>query len=80
VRNIVKLARTSAPRYAFNLWLWKRVMRSRAARDEVVPMLDAVFNPNPGQRRRAPTDAPLPLEAAGRLTIGPSARIVPTNR
>ncbi|MDQ4142665.1 MAG: hypothetical protein M3198_02810, partial [Actinomycetota bacterium] len=45
---IVKLARTPDLRHNFNLWLWKRVMRSRAARDDVVAMLDAVFNPNPG--------------------------------
>jgi hypothetical protein len=50
VRNVVALARTPPWRYDLNLALWKRVMRSRKARDEVVPMLDAVFNPNPGNR------------------------------
>jgi len=55
VRTVMGLARTPAWRYGLNLWLWKRVMRTRAARDEVIPMLDAVFNPNPanrGARRR----------------------------
>ena len=55
VDNVVKLARTPAWRYNLNLALWKRVMRTRQARDEVLPMLDAVFNPNPGNvaaRRR----------------------------
>lgn len=47
VRTIVKLARTPAWRYNLNLALWKRVMRTRQARDEVIPMLDAVFNPSP---------------------------------
>lgn len=47
IGNVVKLARTSAWRYRLNLALWKRVMRTRQARDEVLPMLDAVFNPNP---------------------------------
>jgi len=55
VRNVVALARASRPRHGLNLWLWRRAMRTRAARDEVVPMLDAVFNPSPGNaaaRRR----------------------------
>ncbi len=47
VGNVIKLARTPTWRYNLNLWLWKRVMRTRKARDEVVRMLDAVFNPNP---------------------------------
>jgi hypothetical protein len=50
VRNVITLARTPAWRYQVNLMLWKRVMRTRRARDEVVPMLDAVFNPNPTNR------------------------------
>ncbi|MGH9041228.1 MAG: Leg1-related protein [Acidimicrobiia bacterium] len=47
VRTVIGLARTPGWRYRLNLALWKRVMRTRPARDEVVPMLDAVFNPNP---------------------------------
>jgi hypothetical protein len=55
VRNILRLARTSDWRYTLNLKLWQRIMRTRAARDEVLPLLDAVFNPskqNAAQRRR----------------------------
>lgn len=55
VRTVIGLARTPEWRYRLNLALWKRVMRTRPARDEVIPMLDAVFNPNPGNvaaRRR----------------------------
>jgi hypothetical protein len=47
VRNVVALARTPRWRHRVNLRLWQRVMRTRAARDEVVTMLDALFNPNP---------------------------------
>ncbi|MDQ3944749.1 MAG: Leg1-related protein [Actinomycetota bacterium] len=47
VRNIIRLAETPGWRYTLNLTMWKRVMRTRAARDEVLAMLDAVFNPNP---------------------------------
>lgn len=50
VRNIIKLDRTPAWRYQLNLTLWKRVMRTRQARDDVVSMLDALFNPNPHNR------------------------------
>ncbi|HEU5472930.1 MAG TPA: Leg1-related protein [Actinophytocola sp.] len=53
--NILRLAGTPAWRYRLNLALWKRVMRTRAARDQVLPLLDAVFNPRPdnaAQRRR----------------------------
>jgi uncharacterized protein DUF781 len=55
VGNVIKLARTRKWRYTLNLRMWKRVMRTRQARDEVVPMLDAVFNPtlrNVGNRKR----------------------------
>jgi uncharacterized protein DUF781 len=55
VRNVVRLAGLPAWRYAVNLALWRRAMRTREARGEVVPMLDAVFNPRPdnaAQRRR----------------------------
>ncbi len=45
--NIIGLAHQTKHRFGFNLWLWKRAMRSRAARDEVVKMLDATFNPSP---------------------------------
>jgi Leg1 len=47
VRNIIGLTRQSKLQFGFNLWLWKRAMRSRQARDEVLPMLDATFNPSP---------------------------------
>jgi hypothetical protein len=47
VRNIIGLTRQSKLKFDFNLWLWKRAMRSRQARDEVLPMLDATFNPSP---------------------------------
>jgi len=55
VRNILRLANTPTWRYNVNLRLWKRIMRTRAARDDVLAMLDAVFNPrkdNAAQRRR----------------------------
>jgi hypothetical protein len=55
VKNILRLARTPGWRYNVNLFLWKRVMRTRAARDDVLSLLDAVFNPrkdNADQRRR----------------------------
>lgn len=55
VRNILNLANLSDLRFNFNLWLWKRAMRTRQARNEVVAMLDAVFNPSPEnakERRR----------------------------
>lgn len=47
VFNIVNLAHLSKRRFDFNLWLWKRGMRTRAAREQVVKMLDATFNPSP---------------------------------
>ncbi|WP_410612831.1 hypothetical protein [Amycolatopsis sp. lyj-109] len=55
VANVVRLAATSPRRHALNLWLWQRIMRTRAARDEVLPLLDAVFDPrrdNTAARRR----------------------------
>jgi hypothetical protein len=55
VRNILRLATTPTWRYNLNLRLWQRIMRTRAARDEVLPLLDAVFNPrkdNAADRRR----------------------------
>jgi hypothetical protein len=47
VANVIRLATTSPRRYALNLWLWKRTMRTRDARDDVLTLLDAVFNPTP---------------------------------
>jgi hypothetical protein len=55
VRTVTALDRTPAWRHRFNLTLWRRAMRTRRARDDVLVMLDAVFNPNPGNaaaRRR----------------------------
>lgn len=55
VRNILRLATTPTWRYNLNLRLWQRVMRTRAARDNVLTLLDAVFNPrkeNAPDRRR----------------------------
>jgi hypothetical protein len=55
IRSIISLTRQSRLRFRFNLWLWKRAMRTRQARDEVLPMLDATFNPSPkniGERRK----------------------------
>jgi hypothetical protein len=55
VGNVIALADTPAWRHRINLRLWQRVMRTRKARDEVLTMLDALFNPNPGNtadRRR----------------------------
>ncbi len=50
VRHIVALATIPASRYRLGLWMWRRVMRTRAARDEVVVMLDALFNPTTANR------------------------------
>ncbi|MET0189571.1 MAG: Leg1-related protein [Pseudonocardia sediminis] len=44
VRSVLGLARTTDRRYAVNLWLWRRIMRTREARDDVLPLLDAVFD------------------------------------
>jgi hypothetical protein len=55
VATVIRLSRTPAWRHRVNLALWRRVMRSRQARDDVLAMLDAVFNPNPANvaaRRR----------------------------
>lgn len=55
VATVARLATTPAWRHRLNLTLWQRAMRTRAARDDVLAMLDAVFNPNPGNaaaRRR----------------------------
>src|SRR5262249_55489837 len=47
VKNVLNLTTLSDFRFNFNLWLWRRAMRTRPARDDVVAMLDAVFNPSP---------------------------------
>ncbi|MFC6091332.1 Leg1-related protein [Saccharothrix lopnurensis] len=55
VVNVLRLATTPRWRYHLNLVLWKRVMRTREARDQVLPLLDAVFDPRPdnaAERRR----------------------------
>jgi hypothetical protein len=55
LRTVTGLDRTPAWRHRINLTLWRRAMRTRQARDDVLVMLDAVFNPNPGNaaaRRR----------------------------
>jgi hypothetical protein len=55
VATVTRLAATPAWRHRLNLTLWQRAMRTRQARDDVLAMLDAVFNPNPGNaaaRRR----------------------------
>lgn len=55
VTTVTRLATTPGWRHRVNLTLWKRAMRTRQARDDVLAMLDAVFNPNPANapaRRR----------------------------
>jgi uncharacterized protein DUF781 len=55
VATVIRLSRTPTRRHRVNLLLWRRVMRSRQARDDVLALLDAVFNPNPSNvavRRR----------------------------
>ncbi|MEJ2852308.1 MULTISPECIES: hypothetical protein [unclassified Saccharothrix] len=42
-------------RYHLDLVLWKRITCTREARDQALPLLDAVFNPrrdNTAERRR----------------------------
>jgi hypothetical protein len=51
VRSVISLTHQPKWRFNLNLWLWKRAMRTRQARDEVLPMLDATFSPSP---RNAP--------------------------
>jgi hypothetical protein len=49
------LVRLPPWRFQLNLWMWRRAMRSRAARNDVLAMLDATFNPSPKnvqERRR----------------------------
>jgi hypothetical protein len=45
--NIYKLGKQSWLRYGFNLFIWKRAMRTRRARCEAPKMLDASLNPRP---------------------------------
>jgi len=45
--SIIGLTKQSKLRFGFNLFLWKRAMRTAQARAEVLPMLDATFNPSP---------------------------------
>lgn len=52
VRNVINLGRMSRWRYNANLLIWKRIMRTRSARDDVVELLDAAFNPNSRNRRQ----------------------------
>ncbi|SDD38487.1 protein of unknown function [Actinokineospora iranica] len=47
VDNVLKLAVTPNWRYHINLMLWKRIMRTREARDQVLPLLGAVFESRP---------------------------------
>lgn len=47
LKSIFGLVRQPPRRFAFNLWLWKRAMRTRPARDEVLEMLGAQFDPKP---------------------------------
>lgn len=50
IRNVLGVGATSPRRFRLNLALWRRAMRTRAARDQVVEMLDALFNPTPTNR------------------------------
>ncbi|GHF93341.1 MULTISPECIES: hypothetical protein [Amycolatopsis] len=55
VDNVLKLADTPRWRSRLNLKLWQRIMRTREARAQVLPLLDAVFNPrtdNSADRRK----------------------------
>ncbi len=45
LRGIIELGESPSWRYQLNLTLWKRVMRTRAAREDVVNLLAAVFDP-----------------------------------
>lgn len=45
--SMFSLTGQSERRFALSLWLWRRAMRTRAARDEVVKMLAAQFAPTP---------------------------------
>ena len=45
--SVLGLTHLGRRRFAFNLWLWRRAMRTREARDDVVAMLGAQFQPTP---------------------------------
>jgi hypothetical protein len=47
VATVARLATTPGWRHRLNLALWQRAMRTRPARDDVLALLDAVFNANP---------------------------------
>jgi hypothetical protein len=47
LKSMFELIRQADWRFNINLWMWKRAMRTRAARDEVLPMLGATFRPSP---------------------------------
>lgn len=50
VTNVIGLGKMPKWRYNVNLSVWRRIMRTRSARTDVLALLDAVFNPNPGNR------------------------------
>lgn len=55
LKNIIDFANQSPRKFAFNLFLWKRAMRTREARNDVAYLLDATLNPTPQnakERRR----------------------------
>jgi hypothetical protein len=55
LKNIIDFTNQSPRRFAFNLFLWKRAMRTREAREDVARLLDATLNPTPKnapERRR----------------------------
>lgn len=45
LRGIIELGELPDWRYQLNLTLWKRVMRTRSAREDVVDLLAAIFDP-----------------------------------
>jgi hypothetical protein len=55
VKSVFNLVKLPGWRFNINLWLWRRAMRTRAARDDVLAMLDATFHPsrkNVAERRK----------------------------
>jgi hypothetical protein len=47
INSVISLTRQSDWLFRFSLWVWKRAMRTRQARGEVLQMLDAVFSSTP---------------------------------
>jgi hypothetical protein len=47
LKSMFELIRQPQWRFNINLWFWKRAMRTRMARDEVLDMLGATFRPTP---------------------------------